>query len=104
MALVDVQELLPHVPQWPSKQTKGHELVEAHQSHTNISGGRLRVHVEGVRMALRRATEGVEARDARRQRDDVHVNRSERVRIVVDFWVVHDVGLLDGSRVATEHE
>ena len=55
-------------------------------------------------MALRRATEGVEARDARRQRDDVHVNRSERVRIVVDFWVVHDVGLLDGSRVAAEHE
>ena len=49
--------------------------METHESHTNISGGRLRVHVEGVRMALRRAAEGVEARDARRQRDDISLAR-----------------------------
>ena len=73
VALVDVQELLPHVPERPGKQTKGHEFVEAHEPDADVPSGRLRVHVEDVRMALRRAAEGVEAGDSGGQRDDIDV-------------------------------
>ena len=49
--------------------------MKTHEPDADVPSGRLRVHVEGVRVALRRAAEGVEARDARRQRDDISLAR-----------------------------
>ena len=73
VALVDVQELLPHVPERAREEAEGHEFVETHEPDADISSGRLGVHVEPVGVVLRLATEGVEAGDARGQRDDIDV-------------------------------
>ena len=78
--------------------------METHEPDADISSGRLRIHVEPVRVVLRITAERVKARYSGGQRDDIYVYRSEGVGVVIDLWAIHHIGLLDGSRVAAEHK